>query len=82
VIFKVFLISSPARLSTESAFFKGLGTIEEIKLSETYNYMAGKSTNFEEISKLLDTARINFPNANLVAFKNGRKIKLEKALKN
>ncbi|MDP3913378.1 MAG: MlaD family protein [Bacteroidota bacterium] len=82
VIFKVFLISSPARLSTESAFFKGLGTIEEIKLSETYNYMAGKSTSFEEISKLLDAARINFPNANLVAFKNGRKIKLEKALKN
>jgi len=82
VIYKVFLISSPAKLSTESTFFKGLGPIEEIKLSETYNYMAGKSTDFEQISKLLQTARINFPNANLVAFKNGRKIKMEKALKN
>lgn len=82
VIYKVYLISSPARLSTESTFFKGLGPIEEIKLSETYNYMAGKSTDFEQISKLLEIARINFPNANLVAFKNGRKIKIEKALKN
>ncbi len=82
VIYKVFLISSPAKLSTESVFFKGLGPIEEIKLSETYNYMAGKSTDFEQISKLLQAAKINFPNANLVAFKNGRKIKMEKALKN
>ena len=82
VIYKVHLISSPAKLSVQSAFFKGLGPIEEIKLSETYNYMAGKSTDFDQISKLLETARINFPNANLVAFKNGRKIKMEKALKN
>ncbi len=81
IIYKVHLISSPAKLSTESAFFKGLGPIEEMKLSETYNYMAGKSTSFEEISKLLETARINFPDASLVAFRNGRKIKLEKAIK-
>jgi len=82
IIFKVHLISSPAKLSTESSFFKGLGPIEEIKISETYNYMAGKSNDFNQISKLLETARNNFPDANLVAFKNGRKIKLEKAIKN
>jgi phospholipid/cholesterol/gamma-HCH transport system substrate-binding protein len=82
IIYKVHLISSPAKLSTESAFFKGLGKIEEMKVSETYNYMAGKSSDFEKISELLETARINFPDATLVAFKNGRKIKLEKAIKN
>lgn len=82
VIYKIHLISSPARLSTESTFFKGLGPIEEIKISETYNYMAGKSTDFDQINKLLGMAKINFPDANLVAFKNGRKIKLEKAIKN
>jgi len=81
VIYKIHLISSPAKLSTESTFFKGLGPIEEMKVSETYNYMAGKSTDFDQISKLLETARINFPDASLVAFKNGRKIKLEKAVK-
>ena len=82
IIYKVHLISSPAKLSTESAFFKGLGKIEEMKVSETYNYMAGKSSDFENISALLETARINFPDATLVAFKNGRKVKLEKAIKN
>ena len=81
IIYKVHLISSPAKLSTESAFFKGLGKIEEIKVNEIYNYMAGKSSDFENISALLETARINFPDASLVAFKNGRKIKLEKAIK-
>jgi phospholipid/cholesterol/gamma-HCH transport system substrate-binding protein len=82
IVFKVHLISSPAKLSTESTFFKGLGQIEEIKVSEMYNYMAGKSNDFEQISKLLNIARNNFPDATLVAFKNGRKIKLEKAMKN
>lgn len=82
VIYKVHLISSPVRLSTESTFFKDLGPIEELKVSDTYNYMAGKSTDLDQITKLLKTAKINFPDANLVAFKNGRKVKLEKAIKN
>ncbi len=81
IIFRVHLISSPAKLSTESTFFKGLGQIEEMKVSESYNYLAGKSPDFEKISKLLDIARNNFPDAFIVAFKNGRKIKLEKAIK-
>jgi phospholipid/cholesterol/gamma-HCH transport system substrate-binding protein len=80
IIYKVHLISSPAKLSTEATFFKGLGTIEEIKLSDTYNYMAGGSSNFQIISELLNTARVNFPDASLVAFRNGRKIKIEKAI--
>lgn len=81
IIYKVHLISSPAKLSTESAFFKGLGTIEESKVSETYNYMTGKTSDFGAISKLLDSARVNFPDASIVAFKNGRKVKLEKVVK-
>lgn len=82
VVYKINLISSPAPLSKESTFFKGLGPIEEIKLNHTYNYLAGESTNFDQITQLLETAKINFPEANLVAFKNGKRIKLEKAIKN
>jgi phospholipid/cholesterol/gamma-HCH transport system substrate-binding protein len=81
VIYKIHLISSPAKLSTESVFFKGLGPVEEMKISETYNYMVGKTTDFEKITQLLELARINFPDAGIIAFKNGRKIKLEKAIK-
>jgi len=82
VVYKIQLISSPAPLSTESTFFKGLGPIEEMKDSQTYNYLAGKSTNIDQISQLLETAKVNFPDANLVAFKNGKKVKLQKVIKN
>jgi phospholipid/cholesterol/gamma-HCH transport system substrate-binding protein len=81
IIYKVHLISSPAKLSTESTFFKGLGKIEESKVSETFNYLVGKTSDFNEISRLLDAARVNFPDASIVAFKNGRKVKLEKVIK-
>jgi len=81
ILYKVHLISSPAKLSTESVFFKDLGPIEEIKTSEMYNYLAGKTNDFDKISQFLNTARINFPDASIVAFRNGRKVKLEKAIK-
>jgi len=80
ITYKVQLISSPAKLSKESSFFKGLGPIEEMKISDSYVYMAGSSTDFQKISEVLDIARNNFPDASLIAFKNGRKIKLEKAI--
>ena len=80
-IYKVHLISSPAQLSIESSFFKGLGSIEEIKVGKAFNYLAGKSTDFEKISQLYETARVNFSDACVVAFKNGRQIKLKKAIK-
>ena len=82
LVYKIHLISSPARLSTESTFFKGLGPIEELKVNGTFNYMAGKSTDFDQITKLLQTAKLNFLDASLVAYKNGRKVKLEKLIKN
>jgi phospholipid/cholesterol/gamma-HCH transport system substrate-binding protein len=80
IVYKVHLISSPAKLSVESVFFKGLGPIEELNVSDTYNYLAGESPDFEKINELLEAARVNFPDAGIVAFKNGRKIKLEKAI--
>ncbi len=80
IIYKVYLISSPAKLSLDSKFFEGLGPIEETLVSETYNYMAGGSADIQETNALLEKARVMFPDATIVAFKNGRKIKLERAI--
>ena len=82
ITYKVALISSSVKLPTESELFKGLGAIEEIKEGDTYQYRTGSSPDFYAASELLDQARINFPDANMVAFKNGKNIKLEKAIKN
>lgn len=81
ITYKVYLISSPSKISTDSPLFKDLGKVEEIKVKEKYIYMVGKTNDFNKISDLLQTARINFPEATLVAYKKGKMIKLEKALK-
>ncbi len=82
IIFKVHLISSPSPIPTNNRLFENLGEIEEIFIGSAYNYMAGGSSDFEEIAKLHEKARKNFPDANIVAFKKGRKIKMERAIKN
>lgn len=81
IYFKVHLISSPSKIPTNNKLFEDLGEVEEIFISEVYNYLIGNAINFDEITKLQEKARVNFPDANIVAFKNGRKIRLEKAIK-
>lgn len=82
IIYKVNLISSPSQIPTNNKLFEDLGPIEEVLISGAYNYMTGNSTDFNQTRQLLDKVRVNFPDAGIVAFKNGRKVKLEKALKN
>jgi phospholipid/cholesterol/gamma-HCH transport system substrate-binding protein len=82
IIYKVQLLSSFSRLSTDSEIFKGLGKIEEIKASSMYNYLAGNSADLSQIIELLNRSKINFPDANIVAFKQGKKIDLGKAITN
>ncbi len=81
IIYKVHLISSPSKLSTDSSLFKDLGKVEEIKVNDNYIYLVGKTNDLIKASALLQTARINFPDATLDAYKNGKKIKLKKVLK-
>lgn len=82
VIYKVLLVSNPSRVPTNNNLFNELEPIEEINIGGIFHYMTGSSTDFNEIHQLLEKARINFPDASIAAFKNGRKIKLEKAIKN
>jgi phospholipid/cholesterol/gamma-HCH transport system substrate-binding protein len=82
VTFKIHLISSSAQLSTESDLFEELGPIEEEQEDELYNYLAGNTQDFDQITTLLQTAKVKFPHANVVALKKGKKIKLTKAIKN
>ncbi|MGQ8335427.1 MlaD family protein [Sunxiuqinia sp. A32] len=79
--FKVHLISSPTRLDTSNIIFDGLDEIEEVSVGGLYNYMVGSTSDFQEITKIHSVAKLKFPEASIVAFKNDRKIKLEKALR-
>jgi phospholipid/cholesterol/gamma-HCH transport system substrate-binding protein len=81
ILYKVHLISSPERLTIGTALFEGLGPIEEIKDGKTYKYLAGSDPDFYKVSQLLETARVKFPDANIVAFKKGKQIRLDHAIK-
>lgn len=81
IVFKVHLVSSKNRIALDSEIFDGLGPIEEYQASGAYTYLAGESGTYNDIAKLHKIATKKFPDAAIVAFRNGRLIKLERALK-
>jgi phospholipid/cholesterol/gamma-HCH transport system substrate-binding protein len=81
IIFKVHLVSSKIRIDMNSDLFDGLGDVEEYYSGGTYSYLIGNTGVYSEIEEIHRKARKNFPDATIVAFKNGKLIKLEKALK-
>lgn len=81
VVFKVLLVSSENQVSKNSKYFEGLGEIEEYQANGAFSYLTGNTSIYSEIVKIQDQARKKFPEATIVAFKNGKLIKLEKVLK-
>jgi phospholipid/cholesterol/gamma-HCH transport system substrate-binding protein len=81
IVFKVHLISTENQIPLDSEFFDGLGEVEEYSASSAYSYLLGASSSYTEIAGIQKKAREKFPEATIIAFKNGRLIKLEKVLK-
>lgn len=81
VTYKVHLLTSSARLSIESDIFDNLNPIEVVQENNSFNYYTGNTSDFNQITMLLKTARIKFPDANVEAYKNGKKIKLTKTIR-
>lgn len=78
---KVHLISSPTRLSKDNSMFDEFDQVEEVEISGVYSYLTGNTADVSEIMKIHTDAKRIFPDASIVAFKNGRKVRLEKALR-
>ncbi len=81
IVLKIHLVSSENRISTDSDFFEELQPVEEYEASGAFTYLTGSTNSFAEILELHEKALRKFPDATIVAFKNGRLIKLERALK-
>ncbi|MCK5729708.1 MAG: MCE family protein [Draconibacterium sp.] len=81
IIFKVHLISAENQIPTNSKYFEGIEGVEEFVASGAYSYLVGASASYSEIVVLHDEIKKKFPESTIVSFKNGRLIKLEKALK-
>jgi len=81
IVFKVHLVSSKNQISIESDYFKGIEDVEEFVSNNAYSYLTGSTGSYNEIAKIHESVRLKFPKSTIVAFKNGRLIKLEKALR-
>ncbi len=81
ILFKVHLVSSQNKVPLDSDRFEGLEPIEEYEVSGAFTYLYGSTNSFKEALELQKRAQVKFPEATVVAFRNGRLIKLERALK-
>jgi phospholipid/cholesterol/gamma-HCH transport system substrate-binding protein len=81
VKFRVLLMSSTSAIPLESSLFKPFKDVEEVKSGKYFTYFTGNNSSIEKIRSILNKAQNVFPDASIVAFKNGKKIRLEKALK-
>lgn len=78
-VFKVQLLVSSNVLKSDDNRFKGLTNIELYK-EGLYKYTYGASTNYNEIYRLRKQILDRFPDAFIVAFKNGNKMDINAAI--
>jgi len=81
IVFRVNLISTTHPIPLDSPIFDGLGDIDELISGDAYIYMAGETNRYNEILELYEKATANFPTAEIIPFKNGKPIKLERAIR-
>jgi len=79
--FKVHLVSSTSQIPAESPVFSGLGKIEEFISNGAFSYFAGHTSDYLDIERTLTRSQRNFPDATIQAYRDGKEIKLEKALR-
>ena len=80
-VFKVQILSSSAFVKAGDKHFKGLAPVDCYQEGESYKYTYGASTDYNEISRLRKSILDRFPEAFIVAFKNGQKMNVGQAIR-
>lgn len=82
VIFKVQISTGSKKMETKPANFKGLNNISFIQENGIYKYMYGETNSYTTIKKELEEAKTRgYKGSFIIAFKNGKKISLQEALR-
>lgn len=80
-VFKVQIIASTRSLRPGSSQFKGITNVESYKEGDYIKYTYGSSTDYNEIYRLRKTLLEKFPQAFIIAFKNGEKMNINQAIR-
>ena len=76
------LSASGKKLELVPSNFNGLSNISIASEGNLYKYMYGETSNYEEAKRLLSEAKNKgYSSAFLIAFKNGKKVSVQEALK-
>jgi N-acetylmuramoyl-L-alanine amidase len=81
IIFRVQIASSVKQMSVKPESFKGLTGVCEIFMDGSYKYTFAKAYTFEEIVKYQKEIKPQYPDAFVIAIKNGKKIPVNEAIK-
>ena len=80
-VFKVQLFISPRRLAKNARQFKGRTDIDSYEEGGMIKYTVGASTNYNEIYRLRKEVLDQFPQAFIIAFRDGQKMNASEAYK-
>ena len=75
------IAANSLQLPVDDAVFKGLQGVDMYVENDLYKYTVGATPDFEEISQLRKTLLDRFPQAFIVAFKNGKRCDLQEAIR-
>lgn len=79
-VFKVQLMASGSKFAATDARFKGLEGVDCYQEGGLWKYTVGSTSNYNEIRQVRQQAIKVFPQAFIIAFKNGAKMDVQKAI--
>lgn len=77
--FRVQFMASPKNMDTQSREFSGLPKVKKYFENNLWKYTAGDELSWDEINIILKEVRKKYPDAFIIAFKNGVKIPVSEA---
>lgn len=80
-VFKVQILTSNIKLKSGSRQLKGQEDADFYKDGNIYKYTVGASTNYNEIYRLRKQLLAKFPEAFIIAFKNGQRMDVQQAIR-
>ena len=80
-VFKLQILASSFRLKANDPALKGLSDATCYEEGGLFKYTVGASENYNEINQLRKTLQEKFPQAFVIAFKNGQKMNVSEAIR-
>ena len=80
-VFKVQILTASKKLSTGDSRLKGLKDVAYYQENGVYKYTVGNSTDYNEIYRLRKEIVGKFPEAFIIAFKNGERMDVQEAIR-